>query len=339
MIPKRLTDPSHILTELTKKWKDNYSKLFKKENQKIIEEYADRETAYPPIFVIGPPRSGTTLFYQLLVHRFHFAYIQNQMAFYRHAIPWFTKNKLNPNKPYVSDFESTLGKTSQDVGPNGGLFFWDRFFPGQKNDYYRDFQFSNADKIEIKGTINFLSEYLDAPFLSKNLLLSLALKPIQSVFPEAIFIRVNRDPRSIASSIRDERIKAYETDDKWRLMRPASYPELLSKPPHIQIAQQVSEILEALNQDIDSDAKLIDVQYESFCARPNEILNSLEKQLLDLGIPLKNRNKVIPEKFNFKKTVSFNEKELNEINDWFELKGTFRISPPILDLDKTSNLN
>ncbi|NIU01843.1 MAG: hypothetical protein GWN01_13315, partial [Nitrosopumilaceae archaeon] len=42
------------------------------------------ECRYPPVFILGPPRSGTTLLYQLMTCSFNFAYIPNiANKFYR----------------------------------------------------------------------------------------------------------------------------------------------------------------------------------------------------------------------------------------------------------------
>ncbi len=333
---KRFIDKDHLSFEISKRWNEFQSKFHRKENKKLLDSYKDKGLKHPPIFVIGPPRSGTTLFYQLMVHRYHFAYIQNQMAFYRYAMAWYTQSRLNVFKPYVSDFESSLGRTNQDVGPNGALFFWDQFFPERENDYYGDFSFSEKDAAEIRATIAFLTEHFDLPFISKNLKLALAIKPILETFPEAIFIRVIRDPRAIASSIKDARIKAYGNDKQWRLMKPNSYPGLMEEPAHMQIAKQVSEILSAVKKDLPQNSKTIDVQYEDFCDSPDKYLQKVENQLKNFGVSLKSRNKELPKNFDFKKTVNFSESEIIEINTWFESQDTYSLAPKRISLQGES---
>lgn len=329
---RRLTDFEHLKSELSKRYRDRLSKSKRSENLSLLKTYAQQEAPAPPIFVVAPPRSGSTLFYQLMVHRFKFAYFQNQMAFYRFAIPWYVKNKLDVFKPYISDFESKLGKTSQDVGPNGALFFWDRFFPKKENEYFETLSLSSEEEFELKQTIHFLSTYFNQPFFSKNLKLALALKPIQKLFPHAIFITIKRDPRSIASSILDARLKAHGTKEKWRLMQPKCYPEVLKKPPHLQIGNQVSDIYQVLSEEFYPDSKVISVQYESFCQNPEKAMREVEIKLAEFGINLESRNEEIPKEFKFKKTVLFSDKEVEDLNNWFEKAGTFNYAPKVLDL-------
>jgi len=38
----------------------------------------DTPLRYPPLFIIGPPRTGSTLLYQLVVQRFDVGYLANR---------------------------------------------------------------------------------------------------------------------------------------------------------------------------------------------------------------------------------------------------------------------
>ena len=102
--------------------------------QRLLECY--KELKYPPIFIVGPPRSGTTLLYQIIVHCFHVAYFPNIAArFYK--IPVIaTKIGKILFRPYKSDFTSTYGLVKGTMAPHEAGVIWDRWFPTEQKHGY-----------------------------------------------------------------------------------------------------------------------------------------------------------------------------------------------------------
>ena len=60
----------------------------------------------PIIFIVGLPRSGTTLVYQYLVHRLKVSYFTNGVGSYPRAACITTFIQHIRHGDYVSDFES-----------------------------------------------------------------------------------------------------------------------------------------------------------------------------------------------------------------------------------------
>ena len=48
----------------------------------------DRPLRYPPIFIVGPPRSGTTLVYQALIEYLDVGYLSNFHGWFWGAPSW-----------------------------------------------------------------------------------------------------------------------------------------------------------------------------------------------------------------------------------------------------------
>ena len=91
-------------------------------------------------------------------------------------------------------------------GPHEGGYFWRRFYPRIVHDYVGEHKLSEFEENEIRNTIKFLQIYFSAPFLSKNMEMSVRLNSLQKFIPEAIFILMIRDPRATASSLLQARI-------------------------------------------------------------------------------------------------------------------------------------
>src|SRR6056297_2325285 len=102
--------------------KESYKKDEKQENfleefnkyllKKEINEYKDFPVKYPFLFVIGAPRSGTTLLTQLIANSFDVSYINNLAARFFLAPLYgikFSKTVLGEAKQ--SDFQSNYART------------------------------------------------------------------------------------------------------------------------------------------------------------------------------------------------------------------------------------
>ena len=83
----------------------------------------------PPVFIIGPPRSGTTVLYQLLCKHFNFGYTNNFVADW-YNIPITATRLYNIFSSQTSSIEltSNFGKSSNLYGPNEFGKFWYRWF-------------------------------------------------------------------------------------------------------------------------------------------------------------------------------------------------------------------
>lgn len=90
------------------------------------------EPGLPPVFIIGAPRSGTTLLYQVMAARFQVAYSTNFLAmFYKASILGMAlSQKLHGgDSSEPNTFQSHHGSTAGHAGPYEAGEFWYRWFP------------------------------------------------------------------------------------------------------------------------------------------------------------------------------------------------------------------
>ena len=219
----KLLHPLILFAEIQKRLVSAHSKILHKKNMQFLSQYEKRPLKYQPIFIIGPPRCGSTLLYQVMVHRFKFAYLQNRMVLRKYSIPLYTSKYIDRNESYHSDFVSHHGRTKQPNAPHEGYLFWRRFYPRKVHDYVTQNELSLQQIFEIRNTIKFLTNFYNAPFLSKNMEIGLRLNSIQEIFPDAIYIVVKRDPRATASSLLNARLADYNSKDVWWSIRPKEY--------------------------------------------------------------------------------------------------------------------
>ena len=147
-----------------------------------------KKELYPNIFIIGPPGSGTTIIYQLLIKEFRFAYFSNLTnAIYGlpFLISYITKNKilksdfdLKSHHGYIKGIHSP----SEMASLNG---YW--FDKTSKNIAYKKLKAVN--KLYAK------------PVVIKNTQNTLRVNQIHSVLPNSLFIYVSRNKYFNAQSI------------------------------------------------------------------------------------------------------------------------------------------
>jgi hypothetical protein len=95
------------------------------------------------------------------------------------------------------------------------------------------------DTIKIRNTIIQLTRCFSGPFFSKNLMNSLRLPHIMSVFPEERFIHIQRDPIFNAQSLLLSRRKAFGSEQHWWSVKPEGYEKTINLSPKYQVVWQI----------------------------------------------------------------------------------------------------
>ena len=152
----------------------------------------------PPVFILGPPRSGTTLLYQLLTTCLRFSYICN-LADRFHDCPVATTVLLRGLiRSYRTDFTSRYSRTGGYAGPSEGATIWRKWFGWG---YVDESDVTHEARREAYTLVAALESVLGAPFVSKSPRHSTRIRALESVFPGCLFLRVSRDPLAVAQSI------------------------------------------------------------------------------------------------------------------------------------------
>ena len=256
------------------------------------------------IIIIALPRSGSTLTYQLLNHCFDSLYLSNLWNLL-YQIPLFG-GLLSSRicNDYKSHFISDQGFVKGICGPSEGLKFWS-YWSGIGIDDSKNLGQNNKRMLKRKKYINKVFSSLSSP--TKPIVTGyighiLNIKSVQLMFPNAIFVRLSRDPLANAISIFNIR----KNKKNWFSVYPQECEKLINENIYKQVASQVYW----LNKRIDKDLcpyNTIDITYEKLCDNPaieiNRIIDFCNKN--DFNISMKSS---CPEKFKYTSVVpSFNE--------------------------------
>ncbi len=229
-----------------------------------MQKDANRE----PVFIIGNPRSGSTLLYQYIIRHCRVGYISNAMALFPKYMPEvfaFTEKQI---RAYDSIKESKYGYIPGVHSPNeAGKIFRKWFREGM----------SGSEQERVRRTVQLLTCCWREPVIFKNMHNSLRLDRIRDIFPEARFIFIKRNPLYIAQSILVARKKNTGTISKewWDTDFP-DYEQVAEKNPYYQVLWKTYQLEKLIQRFLDSSGlSSVEVEYKHFCRNPSEVIGEI----------------------------------------------------------------
>jgi LPS sulfotransferase NodH len=241
--------------------------------ERRFENFSNPE-ASRPIFIVGPPRSGSTLLSQVLVSA-GFGYISNFVArFWRSpaAGVYFQKSLGLPNSKQRSTFSSDYGVTEGWFEPHEFGYYWDRWFDmGQDTHTMDEALRARVDTQGLRRSIAAICTQFERPVVFKNTTwCSTQADMLASYLPQSVFVFITRDVPSTAFSILKARRERYGSDHVWWSNRPSTYRELTTKVPAVQVVSQVMDLLVETERSLSKvpRERVVRLTYEDLCRDP-----------------------------------------------------------------------
>ena len=275
--------------------------LGKKIEQRIINSQKSFYT--PPIFIIGLPRSGSTLLYQLLTNYLKVSYFSNLSAFFYAYPATITYLTLPFHKKFkLKNFESNLGFTSGLFAPSEAGAIYRYWFDGPSKPYD-----------VIKNTSNKISDLLMRPFVWKNLNLSYEVTSLIKIFPDALFVLIERELEYICQSVYRRTI-----DGPGMGIKGLTKAELINSFDMMEaivnnIKNANKYILETINN---AQINLIKIKYTELCKNYSGNLERILRHYTKIGYQLEKKLEFCHHKFtvdNFKKLSDSEWYRLNNL--------------------------
>lgn len=236
----------------------------------MVRKYAlaKPEEKHNPVFIIGLPRSGTTLLYQIVTDLFDVIYFDNLVNIGRENICFSLRLSeiIFKNRPHHS-YSSSYGNTYSDGlhAPSETGLIWYKWFPKNVSEVTPE-MVPDKKKKQLKLLFSSIMNRTDKPLVIKNLYTIQRMKVLKEIFPEAKYIYIRRDPFFIAQSIYLARKKnLMNIDSEWWSVPYPGYESVLGLPAEKQIANQVFELEQMIQnelKDINRD-NVFELNYES----------------------------------------------------------------------------
>ena len=251
-----------------------------------------------PIFIVGAPCSGTSIFYRTLAKHPDLAWISNITKKVPSSL-WLTR--------LIMLFRN-------DHRPTEANNVWQKFAGNDDESLDRDDVTASARKYLYTVLQNNLQIFNKPRFVNKCPGNSVRIEFLKEIFPDAIFIHIIRDGRAAAySTMRSRR----EHSGAYWSVKPPGWQDLLKLPLVDACALQWKMTVEAILQ---SSIKLpaeqyMEVKYEELVARPVEIFEQVGEKC-----DLVWQNDLLPtitagmDNRNFKWQTEMQEADKNRLN-------------------------
>lgn len=236
-----------------------------------------------PIFIVGAPRTGSTILYQVLTSSLAVAYVDNFAAYFYGSLPlgirlsrFFFRDRRH------ASFCSRFGDTKSDGlhAPSEFGGFWYRWLP--QNDHFADAgAISSAASSHIRHEIGTAMRIAGAPILFKNLHVGQRLQLLSRTLPEARIIWCRRDPiATIGSILRARNALGIPAIELWST-RPHNWRKLSGLDEYRLVAAQVHLVETRIASDIAlfPVGQRKEVSYEEFMTDPARLVREMSAWL------------------------------------------------------------
>lgn len=243
--------PSKVITRVVKKIA---VPIAVRRDASTVRKQAHSVSRFEPIFILGPPRCGSTILYQALTNYFDVLYIDNLASRWAPAlVTGLDRSMRRFGREPHNNFEGDLGSTLSSGGwhaPSecGGL--WYQWIPFDQH-YVAPAEVSQSMVEELRDAFTVVQNRWDRPLLIKNLHVGQRLAWITRSFPGARFICIHRDAKEVVDSILTARRRLEVPSDELWSTRPSEWSDLSGYPERDMVAAQVSRLTAQIEDDLE----------------------------------------------------------------------------------------
>jgi len=269
---------------------DDFLNRLNNELGRLEKELEDEtEEKYLNIFVLGLPRSGTTLLSQVIFNNLDVKCTNNLMArFWKAPLVGAYLSKLVVGNEKSTTYQSTLGTTGSVSEPHEFSWFWHDLLA--VDDITRNDPNEAAAKINwhrVRSILINLNAIFESAMVYKPLeLVGCHLEQFNQLFKKALFIHIDREPLDVAYSLAQARLSRGDLNTWWSSYPPEEeYNFLKDKPYNIQIAGQVIAMRKMYDENLPClpAEKLLMTSYAELCAHPAVVLERIQAMARRLG--------------------------------------------------------
>jgi len=252
--------------------------VWRREEARHLE--AARETSPRVAFIVGAPRSGTTLLYQLLASTGELTYVPNAAAghFMAPAVGISGWRDRFAGESRELALRSEFGGTPGPHGPHEFSYFWHWWMGPASSDDRTEEEWGRVDWEGIRSELAALTHVGGRPVVLKSInFVDYAIDRFAALLGEAVFLHIRREPGFVVQSILESRRKRYGSSSEWWSVRPRGHAAWAGLDPIEQIVRQVSDIESAVSAALSNlpAERRLQLSYEELVTNPGGILRQV----------------------------------------------------------------
>lgn len=247
--------------------------------ERALTLWAATRSHHPLLFIVGLPRSGTTVTHQLLARHLRVGFISNFVArsWMAPLVGTYRYFARFGRGPHEVPLTSHLGRSEGPHGPHEFGWFWQFHMDGPP-DELDDESAARVDWSAIQRELVGLTTVWNAPVVLKNLNhVDCNISYFARHLPDARFLYVRRDARFVAQSILESRLKRYGNEETWWSVRPRGAEAWGSLSALEQVARQVRAVRARIEGALSAPTAPphLNVDYATLAADPASTLQRI----------------------------------------------------------------
>ncbi|MFK7889524.1 MAG: hypothetical protein AB8B63_01820 [Granulosicoccus sp.] len=248
---------------------------------------------WPILFIVAPPRSGTTLFTQWLTHIGFATPLNITARFYKNPYTagllqrLLTDSSLHYRNELdcgvVDSFQSLYGKTSGVLSAHEFSHYFRRFFP-VSGQWISDKELEQSKIDEFVDGLNLFTTALQKPLVLKGFLIQYNFDSLID-HENIYFVHCHRYEIDNVCSLVGHRKTLTGDINNWVSVKPPGFELIKDLDPYQQLAAQVAisnAYLAAKLEKVPSERK-INVPHEQFCKSPKSFASEISNALSSRG--------------------------------------------------------
>ena len=220
-------------------WEKNQAK--KSQENALQETFISKARTGPLVFILGVPRSGTTLLTQLILNSFDLGAFYNSVAKY-YAVPLYGLRKQLSERSTIStktSYHSKLGHAAESFALHEFRYFWQYWLNHEGHDELNRDQKSHVNWEGLRNKINAYHAMLGKGLLIKSLVFNdFIVKELSELFPDAKFIHMSREAEFVSQSLLESRVNQYNDIHYWWSIKPRNWQKWQSLDTLSQVMHQ-----------------------------------------------------------------------------------------------------
>lgn len=230
------------------------------------------ELTRPVLLIVGPPRGGTTMLYQVLADTLNATWFPNVSEMFPRA-PITATRMFAGRRKRTTSLRSFYGQTAGLSAPNDAFHIWNRWLGTDRYEPY----VKPHKRDEMKQFLAVWTNTFDKPLVNKNNRNTLCVSTLAKVIPTAHIVVLRRDRSDIARSlIRAREFVQGRKAAPWGL---ASRSTTTDDPLGYvtDVCDQIHHIHDRLEDQLDQidTSRVTHTTYEALCADPQAVIERI----------------------------------------------------------------
>jgi LPS sulfotransferase NodH len=263
----------------------------------------------PLIYIVGAPRSGTTLLSQLVSKYLEVGYIDNLIARFWLAPAVgirLSRLVLGAEARRSIALRSTHGATHDPAGPHEFGYYWRHWLKldDASTHHLTPEELSRVDLAGLRHSLE--REVIGAfglPVVFKNVICGFQAGYLSDLHPASLFVHITRDPVHTACSILETRQARYGSYGAWWSLKPAAF-ESLRRPesPPEEVVLQVLHCRREFAAEL-AGVRSLTIEYEALCSEPDAELQRVCDAISAIGTRMRPLAPVEPLRPSSQRTI------------------------------------